>query len=259
VDFLEIRMIVSRPYNPNKENSMNPGTPSFVDTLILYMTTVLHFIVRKSAEISVVIRNATGLDGRTQILVMGGLVIVLGLVFVVVKMRVKASVKASLSGRGGLVEGVDAVDEVDREPESPVSLASENLGGLDGSEAAERPRAIVHEPAETGLLGNIRSGLAKTRKALSAGVERIFSGGSALNDDMLEELEEMLITSDVGVETSVKLIETLSQHRSEISSAEDLKRFIRSEIFKIIDIRSEERRVGKECRRLCRSRWSPYH
>ena len=26
-----------------------------------------------------------------------------------------------------------------------------------------------------------------------------------------------------------------------------------------IDIRSEERRVGKECLRLCRSRWSPYH
>jgi fused signal recognition particle receptor len=228
-------MIVSRPYNPNKENSMNPGTPSFVDTLILYMTSVLHSIVRKSAEISEVIRNATGLDGRTQILVMGGLVIVLGLVFGVVKMRVKAS----LSCRGGVVDGVDAVDEVDgvdRESESPVSLVSENLGGQDGSEVGERPRAIVQEPVETGLLGNIRSGLAKTRKALSAGVERIFSGGSALNDDMLEELEEMLITSDVGVETSVKLIETLSQHRSEISSAEDLKRFIRSEIFKIIDI-----------------------
>ena len=27
----------------------------------------------------------------------------------------------------------------------------------------------------------------------------------------------------------------------------------------IIDLRSEERRVGKECLRLCRSRWSPYH
>jgi hypothetical protein len=26
-----------------------------------------------------------------------------------------------------------------------------------------------------------------------------------------------------------------------------------------VDLRSEERRVGKECRRLCRSRWSPYH
>ena len=26
-----------------------------------------------------------------------------------------------------------------------------------------------------------------------------------------------------------------------------------------IDLRSEERRVGKECLRLCRSRWSPYH
>jgi hypothetical protein len=27
----------------------------------------------------------------------------------------------------------------------------------------------------------------------------------------------------------------------------------------LLTIRSEERRVGKECRRLCRSRWSPYH
>jgi 1,4-dihydroxy-2-naphthoyl-CoA synthase len=26
-----------------------------------------------------------------------------------------------------------------------------------------------------------------------------------------------------------------------------------------VKVRSEERRVGKECRRLCRSRWSPYH
>ena len=28
---------------------------------------------------------------------------------------------------------------------------------------------------------------------------------------------------------------------------------------KYLDVRSEERRVGKECLRLCRSRWSPYH
>jgi predicted nucleic acid-binding protein len=28
---------------------------------------------------------------------------------------------------------------------------------------------------------------------------------------------------------------------------------------RIVHTRSEERRVGKECRRLCRSRWSPYH
>jgi hypothetical protein len=30
-------------------------------------------------------------------------------------------------------------------------------------------------------------------------------------------------------------------------------------LFGLINDRSEERRVGKECRRLCRSRWSPYH
>jgi peptide/nickel transport system permease protein len=35
--------------------------------------------------------------------------------------------------------------------------------------------------------------------------------------------------------------------------------WVDSLIMRIVDIRSEERRVGKECRRLCRSRWSPYH
>jgi hypothetical protein len=37
-----------------------------------------------------------------------------------------------------------------------------------------------------------------------------------------------------------------------------LARLARCEILLVKD-RSEERRVGKECRRLCRSRWSPYH
>jgi hypothetical protein len=44
------------------------------------------------------------------------------------------------------------------------------------------------------------------------------------------------------------------------ASAEDVENLITTQIEKSIEgIRSEERRVGKECRRLCRSRWSPYH
>ena len=40
----------------------------------------------------------------------------------------------------------------------------------------------------------------------------------------------------------------------------DVQRVVAGEgTVKIEDVRSEERRVGKECLRLCRSRWSPYH
>ena len=35
--------------------------------------------------------------------------------------------------------------------------------------------------------------------------------------------------------------------------------FINSEVRPALDCRSEERRVGKECQSVCRSRWSPYH
>jgi hypothetical protein len=40
-----------------------------------------------------------------------------------------------------------------------------------------------------------------------------------------------------------------------------LRRQLQAERQSLVDRhqRSEERRVGKECRRLCRSRWSPYH
>ena len=43
---------------------------------------------------------------------------------------------------------------------------------------------------------------------------------------------------------------TLAKHRAEVKAREDLE----SKFW-----RSEERRVGKECSELCRSRWSPYH
>jgi excinuclease ABC subunit A len=57
------------------------------------------------------------------------------------------------------------------------------------------------------------------------------------------------------------LYKALDQHlkRSRIQSGAHDRITGIERVDKVIDIRSEERRVGKECRRLCRSRWSPYH
>ena len=48
-----------------------------------------------------------------------------------------------------------------------------------------------------------------------------------------------------------------SLHAEEVAIAEAVKTGHRD--FARLAVRSEERRVGKECLRLCRSRWSPYH
>ena len=55
-----------------------------------------------------------------------------------------------------------------------------------------------------GFFDKIKAGLAKTRDALSDSWNDLFSGGSEINDDFYDELEESLILADLGVETATK-------------------------------------------------------
>lgn len=60
-----------------------------------------------------------------------------------------------------------------------------------------------------GFFNKLKSGLAKTRSAFSEKVNSIFSMFTKVDEDLFEELEEALITADVGFETSMKIIDTL--------------------------------------------------
>jgi len=55
-----------------------------------------------------------------------------------------------------------------------------------------------------GFFDKIKAGLAKTRDALSDSWNDLFSGGSEIDDDFYDELEESLILADLGVETATK-------------------------------------------------------
>ena len=60
-----------------------------------------------------------------------------------------------------------------------------------------------------GFLDRLKSGLAKTRKALSGRVRELFRLAPVIDDDFLDQLEEILITADVGVEATTNIIEDL--------------------------------------------------
>lgn len=60
-----------------------------------------------------------------------------------------------------------------------------------------------------GLFEKLKSGLAKTRDNLTDKVNEILNLAVTIDEDLYEELEEMLITSDIGVETSMEIIEGL--------------------------------------------------
>ncbi|BCJ99811.1 signal recognition particle-docking protein FtsY [Anaerocolumna chitinilytica] len=62
-----------------------------------------------------------------------------------------------------------------------------------------------------GFFGRLVEGLSKTRNNIVAGIESIFSGFSSIDDEFYEELEEILIMADIGINTTGSIISDLKQ------------------------------------------------
>ena len=62
-----------------------------------------------------------------------------------------------------------------------------------------------------GFFRRLSEGLTKTRNSIVSGIDSIFRGFSAIDDDFYEELEEILIMSDVGINATTKIIENLKE------------------------------------------------
>ncbi len=77
-------------------------------------------------------------------------------------------------------------------------------------------------------------GLGKTKEVLFGGLSKLFGGKATVDASTLDELEEALITADVGVETAVRLVEAVEERvaRDKFVSEEELKALIRSELVK---------------------------
>lgn len=84
-----------------------------------------------------------------------------------------------------------------------------------------------------GYFRRLKDQLSKTRKSLSDGLERILAGKKKIDDDLLEELEELLITSDIGVQTTLALMEKVSS--AQISEVDQIKALLKAEILSILE------------------------
>jgi fused signal recognition particle receptor len=89
-----------------------------------------------------------------------------------------------------------------------------------------------------GLFGRLRERLSKTRETFVSKIDRLVQGKKEVNEELLEELEEILITSDLGVETTIRLVENIrEQIKSQvISRPGSIKDFIREEILQFLSI-----------------------
>lgn len=88
-----------------------------------------------------------------------------------------------------------------------------------------------------GFFEKLKSSLSKTRETLTAKIEKLIIGYADIDDKFLDELEETLILSDVGMATTEKLMAAVKKgiRKKLINTPEDLKPFLQKEISNILN------------------------
>ena len=83
-----------------------------------------------------------------------------------------------------------------------------------------------------GFFDKLKQGLNKTKTSIDDKINNVFSNFRKVDEELLEELEEALIMSDIGMETSVQIIDNLRTRakKEKIEDEEDIKKALREEM-----------------------------
>lgn len=100
-----------------------------------------------------------------------------------------------------------AVEKVEETSEETV----ESVEADETEEVAEVEEQPIEEEKPKGFFAKIKAGLSKTRNNIISSVENVLSAFTKIDEDLYEELEEALIMADIGVETSLYIIEKLRE------------------------------------------------
>ncbi len=94
-----------------------------------------------------------------------------------------------------------------------------------------------------GYFRRLKNRLSKTRRNLSDGFEKVLAGKEKIDEDTLEELEELLITSDIGVQTTMALMQRITN--AKLADTAEVKHILKEEILSILDTPSPVQETKK--------------
>tara|TARA_R110000796_G_scaffold57682_21_gene133087 strand:- start:436 stop:2214 length:1779 start_codon:yes stop_codon:yes gene_type:complete len=113
--------------------------------------------------------------------------------------------------------------------------AAEQQAPIESIELAQQDEPQA-KPQKEGMFARLKRGLMRTSENIGSGFIGLFRG-KKINEELFEELEEQLLIADVGVETTNKLIKSLTEHasRKQLKDAEALYDLMREEMQKMLD------------------------
>lgn len=96
-------------------------------------------------------------------------------------------------------------------------MTAKTMFGFNKNKSTESPQ----EEPKQGLFASLKNKLGKTRSNLTSGIADIFLGKKQIDDDLLEQLEDQLLMSDVGIEATQRIIERLTEALARKELADD--------------------------------------
>jgi fused signal recognition particle receptor len=106
----------------------------------------------------------------------------------------------------------------------------------------------MSEEDKKSLFSRLKAGLSKTGAALSSGLGTLFLGKREVDDELLEEIETQLITSDVGIDATAKIIGSLTQQvaRKELDDAGALFKSLQKELVAVLSPSEGQLQITKD-------------
>ncbi len=99
-----------------------------------------------------------------------------------------------------------------------------------------------------GIFDSIKRGLKKTSEKLGNNVNKVFANFRKVDEELLEELEETLIISDVGMQTSLKIVDKLRKNikLKNLKEVDEVKDELVSILIETVDVEDKEKELEKE-------------
>jgi len=145
-------------------------------------------------------------------------------------------VEVELTPEENLLAEMEATEEVEAINAEAADIAVQEKEPDVAAEIVEEPQEEVKADSKPGFFARLKQGLSKTRQSLGGGLVDLFRG-KQIDDDLFEELETHLLMADVGVETTMKIIDSLTQSasRKQLKDASALYDLLKVELKKIIE------------------------
>ncbi len=135
----------------------------------------------------------------------------------------------------------EAKEDLEPEAETIEEPEAEEITESEADETEVEEAEADDEPKK-GFFARLKEGLEKTKNNIFGGIDSVLGGFTKIDDDLFDELEESLIMADLGVETTLKIIENLKK-RVKKEHAEDpslIKGMLEDEITAILSEGAEE-------------------